>query len=300
MSGLSWMVVLAGALLGLGLWTTLWGTRVPVARLGDALNLLDPSKPEDPRDQVVLVANEHSRLERMGAWVFRRSRLPLSVKTAARLSLQGRSVGDFFIAKTLFALAGLLLPVLFTTLLAGLVAAVQVPLLLGVGLGLAGWFLPDFQLRSSHETSRADAAQMIHTFIDLVMLERLANRSSSQALSSAAELSVAPVLQRVRAALTRARLEQRPPWEDLNALAEELELPQLADVADVMRLDDQGASLADTLAGRVKELRDAQLARDLQAAHQVSERMTIWMSIPVLIFALAFITPPMLRMAGIT
>ncbi|MGI5951285.1 MAG: hypothetical protein ACOX61_05495, partial [Brooklawnia sp.] len=76
-------------------------------------------------------------------------------------------------------------------------------------------------------------------------------------------------------------------------------LPSIADLADVMRLDDQGAALAGVLAARVKELRDAHLNAERVRAHQASERMTLWMSIPVLIFALIFLIPPLLRIAGV-
>ena len=50
---------------------------------------------------------------------------------------------------------------------------------------------------------------------------------------------------------------------------------------------------------RVKELRDAHLGRERTAANQTSERMTLWMSIPVVIFALTFLFPPLLKIAGI-
>ena len=66
-----------------------------------------------------------------------------------------------------------------------------------------------------------------------------------------------------------------------------------------MQLDDQGASLTEPLAARVEELRDAHLTAERAAAQEVSERMTIWMALPVMVFGLAFIAPPLLRLAGL-
>ena len=122
--------------------------------------------------------------------------------------------------------------------------------------------------------------------------------SATQAMAAAARLSDVPVFVHIRGALERARLEQRPPWTDLHRLSRELELPSIADMADVMRLDDQGAALAGVLTARVKELRDAHLTRERVRAHQASEAMTLWMSIPVVVFALAFLIPPLLTMSG--
>lgn len=164
--------------------------------------------------------------------------------------------------------------------------------------GVIGWFWPDFALRNQQQQTNADAEEALNTLFDLVVLERLANMSATQAMAAAARLSDVPVFVHIRGALERARLEQRPPWTDLHRLSRELELPSIADMADVMRLDDQGAALAGVLTARVKELRDAHLTRERVRAHQASEAMTLWMSIPVVVFALAFLIPPLLTMSG--
>ena len=39
--------------------------------------------------------------------------------------------------------------------------------------------------------------------------------------------------------------------------------------------------------------------RELTRAHQTSERMTLWMSIPVIVFALIFLVPPLLSISGV-
>ena len=67
----------------------------------------------------------------------------------------------------------------------------------------------------------------------------------------------------------------------------------------VLRLDDQGASLAQVLRARVADMRDAHLTREKVAAQRVSESMTVWMVVPVLVFGLVLLTPAMLTLAGV-
>ncbi len=293
--------VTCSAMCCLGIWlvaVALWPAEV---RLADAFAMLDDQAPRRETELgPQLVTDRDSRLEHTGAWLYQHARLPITDTTARLLMLQGRSIGDYLIHKLLLAAVGLFAPILLALGLAGLLpGGGGAPVLLGLVLGAVGWWWPDLAMRRQQRQTSADAEEALNTFFDLVVLERLANLSATQALEAAAHISDVPVFVSIRAGLERARLEQRPPWTDLHRLAHELELPQIGDIADVMRLDEQGAALAEILADRVKELRDAHLTRERTAAHQVSERMTVWMSIPVVIFALSFLIPPLLNIAGI-
>jgi hypothetical protein len=115
-------------------------------------------------------------------------------------------------------------------------------------------------------------------------------------LHAAAAVSDQAVFMAIRDSLQRSRLEQRAPFNELKRLGGELDLPALCDVADVMKLDDSGASLSDALRARVKELRDAHLTKAKVEASAISERMTFLMVIPSLIFGLLFLVPPLLRL----
>ena len=294
------MAMTAAALAAAGGWLVVCGLLPRQIRLSDALGVLaDGTEPDTAEQGPVVVTDPTSRLELAGAWLYQTARLPLSASAMRALMLQGRSIGDYFVNKAVLALGGLVLPhllVLAARPLVGSLGAIPV----GVGLicGVIGWFWPDFALRNQQQQTNADAEEALNTLFDLVVLERLANMSATQAMAAAARLSDVPVFVHIRSALERARLEQRPPWTDLHRLSRELELPPIADMADVMRLDDQGAALAGVLTARVKELRDAHLTRERVRAHQASEAMTLWMSIPVVVFALAFLIPPLLTMSG--
>jgi len=286
------LAILAGGLLGFGLWAVV-GVLVPTApRLADALDLLDGRLASAPE-------TSGSGIDRVGNWVRWRLRRPVTTDTLRRLRMAGRSVDRHYAYKVLCALAGLLVPPMFGLglVLSG-ITGFEVPAAIGLVSAFIGFFLPDIVLRRSEREVNADATEALLTYFDLVTLERLANSSGSQALRSAAAVSDVAVFATIRDALERARLEQRAPYTELHRLGVELELPALVDAADVMSLDEAGAALSDALRARVRELRDAHLTQAKIAAASVSERMALFMVIPSLVFGLFFLVPPILRLVG--
>ncbi len=213
------------------------------------------------------------------------------------ITLAGLSLGAHLREKVLMALAGLLAPSILCSLCAvGFGWSPLVPVAAGLFGCVAGFFWPDYRLIATRAQRHDDASEALLTYLDLVTLERLGNQSASQALATAASISQAPIFCQIRTALHRAQLEQRPPWVGLAALATELDLPELADIADIMRLDDTGAALSGTLRARVAELRHAHLSRLTLQAHAISESMTFAMAVPTFVFAAIFIVPPILRL----
>lgn len=281
-----------GATIGAGIFLAAVGLyRAPV-RLSDAFAALDGSSDDAlPRSAALTVGSG----EKVGAWLYQRLRLPLSESTVRTLALQGRSIADFFTEKLVWTVLGLALPPLwvFTTFVFEGHLDLM-PAGFSVVGAIIGYFIPDLRLRRATQQARAGASEALLMFFDLVTLERLANRSVTQALQSAAGISETSVFQRIRHGLDRAKLEQVAPWHELKRLSAELNLPAISDIADVLRLDEQGASLAEPLRARVRELRDAQLAEAKQAAQEQTERMTLWMTLPVLIFGAIVVAPPLL------
>jgi tight adherence protein C len=237
-----------------------------------------------------------SRSERLGANLYRVVPIPLSRGQRRALRLQGKSIAEFYADKAVMAIVGAVLPALagaaFAYLTGQLSAIPAVAVLVG---GVIGFFVPDLLLRRSTANVRTGAAEALLVYIDLVTLERLTNASATQALHSAAALSDVPLFVQIRTALERARLEQQSPYAELRRLSDQLKLPELADIADVMQLDETGASLSGTLRARVRELRDAHLTREQIKASAAAEGMTIFMTLPALIFGLIFLVAAMLR-----
>ncbi|MGJ3508411.1 type II secretion system F family protein [Enemella sp. A6] len=285
------MVVATGLLLGAGAFLIIGGLIPGRPSLAAALARLEG------RTAAASPEPTGTRSQRLGAWLARHSPIPVGRRQQQRLRLQGITLAEFHARKLLHAVLGALVP----GVIGGFTA------LLGVNVGLipggaallgavVGWFLPDLTLRREGNRKSHDAAEALFTFFDLVTLERLANASAIQALTNSAQVSDTPVFRQIRAALERARMEQRPPYDDLVILSERIGLPALADLAEVMRTDQHGAALADNLRSRVRELRDEHLTATKIAATEVSENMTLPMTIPALLFGLLFLTPPVLRL----
>ncbi len=283
------MMVFLGMTVGAGVFMMIVGSLRSPIRLGDALALLDGHQREEPD----ATEQEHG-LEALGAWLRQRLHLPVSRKQRRLLRMSGRSVADFFAEKLVLMMTGLFAPGLWVLMQLLLGAPVSpVPLLLGPLLGVGGYFLADLRLARGSAQIRRSTTEAVHTFFDLVALERLANSSATQAVTLASGVSRTPLFRRISAGLERCRLEQVTPWRELHRVADEWDLPELADFADIMRLEEQGAALADTLQARVRELREAHHAQHQAQAQADTEGLTLWMTVPALLLGLAFIIPPL-------
>lgn len=287
--------MVAGMVVGAGVLLIIMGTLRSPIRLADAFAALEGSVSETQETR-----SDNRGLEALGDWLHATHKLPLTHNQQRLLLLSGRSVADFFAEKLVLATTGLLLPAIWfviQTVLGN--PTTPVPLLLGPVLGIGGYFLADLRLaRTSRRVSRS-TSEAVHTFFDLVALERLANASATQAVTQAATISGAPLFRRMTTGLERCRLEQTTPWRELHRIAEEWDVPELSDFADIMRLEEQGAALAETLQARVRELREGHLAQQRFRAQEDTESLTIWMTLPALFLGLGFIIPPLFTLIGL-
>jgi tight adherence protein C len=288
------LVMLAGILLAAGL-VFLVAAAVPaVPRLDAALERVGLDGPTRSASSDLGPVTKPS--ERLGALLYRIIPLSLTDRQRRALRLQDKPIAEFYADKAVMMIIGALLP--------GLVGFVWTlsasslgswPALFSLAGAVVGFFVPDLRLRQAADVARSGAVEALLVYIDLVTLERLANASATQALHNAAQLSDGPLFLQIRTALERARLEQQPPYEELRRVADQLQLPELADVADVMQLDETGAALSDALRARVRELRDAHLTSEQIKASAAAEGMTIYMTLPALIFSLIFLAAAMLK-----
>ncbi len=289
------LVLLAGMLLAVGLVCLVVAVVPAVPRLDAALERVGGDGLTAPtnRHEVGPVTKPS---ERLGSLLYRLSPVPLSDRQRRALRLQDKPIAEFYADKAVMMIIGAALPGLaaFAWTLTGSSLGTWPALLSLVGAVL-GFFVPDLLLRRAADTARSGAVEALLVYIDLVTLERLANASATQALHSAAQLSDSPVFLQIRTALDRARLEQQPPYQELRRIADQLHLPELADVADVMQLDETGAALSGTLRARVRELRDAHQSSEQTKASAAAEGMTIYMTLPALIFSLIFLAAAMLK-----
>lgn len=288
------LVLLSGILLAAGLVCLVVAVVPAVPRLDAALERVGIDAPA--RSTALDLGPVTKPSERLGALLYRITPIPLSENQRRALRLQGKPIAEFYADKAVMMIIGALLPGL-----AGFVWTLSFgslgtwPALLSLTGAVIGFFVPDLLLRRAADEARSGAVDALLVYIDLVTLERLANASATQALHSAARLSEGPLFLQIRTALERARLEQQPPYDELRRVADQLHLPELADVADVMQLDETGAALSDALRARVRELRDAHLTSEQMKASAAAEGMTIYMTLPALIFSLIFLAAAMLK-----
>ena len=273
-------MLLAGALVGLGVTLVVAGLRVPVPDLAAGVARLSGSAPapvsgDRPLDRALSRAAtrvvETLRLDR------HRADLAISGTTPTRMALE--TMG--------YAFVGLAFPVLLTSILsiAGLALPVVTPVLAGIALAIGMSFLPEVELRRRAAVARLQMRRTVCVYLELVALERAADAGAVEALERAAAIGDGPGFGHIRDALLRARLEGRTPWQQLSELALELDVPELGDVADIMRLSgEDGAAVLPTLRARAASLRTWLLQSEVTAANEASERM----SIPVALLGVAF------------
>jgi Flp pilus assembly protein TadB len=288
------LVVLAGALVAAGLLFLVLALLPAPPRLVDALDRIDGGQRREP--QLVDIGLSNKRSDRLGAFLYRRSPIPLTERQKQNLRLQSKSIAEFYSDKAVMAVVGAAIPAILAFGVTGMAgAAAPYPTIVAVIGAAVGFFVPDVLLLRATASTRAGAVEALLVYIDLVTLERLANASATQALHNAANLSEVPVFTQIRTALERAQLEQQSPYAELRRLAEQLDLAELADVADVMQLDETGAALSGALRARVRELRDAHLTQEQMQASAAAEGMTLYMTLPALIFGLFFMVPPLMK-----
>lgn len=276
------IVLVAGALVGMGLTVVVAGLQRPVpdlsagvARMTGATRAVNPAASSGFTDRAI---------ERTTASIVRwfnlekhRADLALTQTTSARMARE----------KLAYAALGLAFPVMLSAVVgvAGMSPPLFVPVGLSVGLAALLSLMPEAELRRRAAVARFNMRRTVCAYLELVALERTADAGPVEALERAAAIGSGPGFVHIRQALLRARLEGRTPWHQLSSLADELDVAELGDVADIMRLSgEDGAAVLPTLRARAASLRTWLLQTEVTAANQASERM----SIPVALLGVAF------------
>ncbi len=275
-------VMLAGALLGLGLTLLAAGLARPAPDLAAGVARLTGAAPApvlEPGTGVGSITLGRAAARLAEALHLERHR--------ADLAITGTTATRMAVTKIGYGAVGLVFPVLISSILAiaGLALPVVIPLAASLGLAVAMSFLPELELRRRAGVARVQMRRTVCVYLELVALERASDAGAVEALERAAAIGSGPGFGHIRDALLRARLEGRTPWQQLSDLAAELRVPELGDVADIMRLSgEDGAAVLPTLRARAASLRTWLLQSEVTAANEASERM----SIPVALLGVAF------------
>jgi pilus assembly protein TadC len=299
------LALLAGGTAGLGVTLVVRELLPAQPALAAALDRLAPPPPARTADAKAVQPGDDdpartSGLEtRVGLAVQRHlDSLPMLRVPTRDLMLLRLPVHRWLGQKVLMGLLGLLFPALFTLVAAamGYALPVALPALGGLALGALLFLVPDVEVARKAAAARQEFARATGAYLDLTALERAAGAGATQALEQAATVGDSWVFVRLREELARARLSGTPPWDGLHALSAELALPELSDLADIMRLSgEQGAAVADTLRARSRGLRAALLTKEQTRANTDSERMVIPVALLGLIFLVILGAPAIVR-----
>lgn len=295
------LVMLAGALLGLSVFTLVYAFTPPQADLSDAVARIERKRTTVPGGAATKPV-QSSRTEHLGNWAMRTLPPGLWVRTPEReLALLRISHDRFYGEKVVFALLGLAIPPALTALfgLVGLRLPVTIPVIASLALSAVLFFIPNYNAIDNAQKARAEFHQALGAYINLVALERAAGSGPRQAMEAAAEIGNSWVFTRLAEDLARSRWSGVPPWDALHALSDELGLPDLADFADIMRLSgEQSTSVYANLRARADAMRSAILGAQLAEANATGERMTIPGSLLGVVFMALLVAPAVLQMLG--
>ena len=223
------------------------------------------------------------------------------VPQSRELAILRKPLSRFYGEKILFAMVGLAIPPLLTMFftLLGANLPFVVPVVATIAFATVMFFLPDYNVRDDAKRARAEFSRALGAYIDLVALERNNGAGPRQAMEAAAAVGDSWVFRRLGEELARTRWSGLTPWEALRALGDELGLPELDDLADIMRLSgEEGAQVYAQLRARSASMRTAMLNTEKAKANEIGERMSIPMSLLGVIFLAILVAPALLRVMG--
>ncbi|WP_338752162.1 type II secretion system F family protein [Janibacter alittae] len=287
-----------GALIMLGVVLLVWRLSPAEPALGEALERLSPRRQRGSVD----VSDGSSVRDRAGLWAMKRLPDGIWGKVPTReLALLRVSHSRFYGEKLLYALMGMLVPPLFTLFFNAMNLGIPlfIPVLGSVVGAGAGFFLPDYNVRDEAKAARIEFSRALGAYIDFVALERNAGAGPRQAMEVAAQIGDSWVFGRLAEELARTRWSGVTPWAALHSLAEELALPELDDLADIMRLSgEEGAQVYTNLRARSASMRTSMLNAEKGKAAEMSERLYVPMSMLGVVFLALLIAPSLLRVMG--
>ncbi|WP_189115125.1 type II secretion system F family protein [Pilimelia terevasa] len=177
---------------------------------------------------------------------------------AADIAVLGQTRAGFLAHMGLAALTGLIAAP--TLALAASLADLDLPLVaptaggLGFTVGSMGLQYRGVQARAGR--ARAQYRRGVCVYLDQVALANAAGHGPVASLEQAAAVGVGPVFDCIREAIGGARLRLEPPWERLQQLGRDLDVPALGDLGDIMHASGTaGAHVYKTLRAKAASLR---------------------------------------------
>ena len=282
------VAVLIGTGIGAGLWLLLIGVRPPAPPAASVLARLSTVAPATkPRPASQKTASGWSgRAGRCAVPLLARIGLPTE-KIRRDLLILGRSPEDLLAQQAATGATGLVLVPVSDLWFGAL--GLRVPnafLILGatVAAGVMFW-APAVSTAAAAKIARAETQAALAMFLELAGSSFAAGGGVEQSLNDAAAIGDGPTFTKLRAALSEAQLTRTPIPAVFARLADDLDSPDLAQLAASLSLTgSEGSRIKDALAAKAQVLRARQLA-GVQAAAEASTERT---GVPIGLMFFAF------------
>ncbi len=278
--------ILAGCVLGIGLYVAWAGLRPAPEALGDVLRRIDSPQ----RSRRLTVAEESDRDTRVGHYVLAAvPPLAAAIERAAQdLRVVGRTPEEQAARSATYAFFALLLGpwLAIVSAAAGNDVPPVVPgiiVLAGVPFGL---LLPFTSLRAEAAERRRAFAHALSSWCDVVVMNLAAGRGVEQAMETAAHAGQGWAFSQLRGALRAGYVRGDPPWDALADLGRDLGITDLDELASTVGMaGEEGAAVRDTVQAKAQTIRQRITSETEELAAAATERM----SLPGVLLVLGFL-----------
>jgi len=280
MNGLLIGLLGAGAAVGLGVWIVVAGLVQPRPDLVATLTAPRPISASRREQQAAEVHRPlRARIEdRLSRW-----QIAVPQKD---LAILGMSKGQFLLWRVGVVVVLLLSGQLYTLLLwiVGGRLSFAFPQIVGVVAAGVGWYAVGVMVRDRAAGRRRQMRYALVSYLTLVALHRAAGLAMGAALSAAATSSPAWTYRKIGDRIAASSREGESPWVGLSALASELGIHELSDLASIAHTAGRrGAGVYSTLMARASSLR-----RELQKQEEAgAAQMTSYLVLPLLLMLIA-------------
>ena len=270
------VALLAGLVVGAGLWVAWTGVRPAAEPLGAALARV--SRPPVP---VRVVSDDvDERDARVGGFLL--DHVPLLARrieaTRADLRVLGRPPEEQAVRVVAWVLLPLLLGpwVAIVAAVCGIPIPATVPGLAALVASAAGFFVPFLLLRSDAAERRTAFSHALSSWCDVMVMTLAAGRGVEQAMETAGNAGQGWAFAELRGALHAGYVRGEPPWVALERLGHDLGIADLTELASTVALaGEEGAAVRTTVAAKARTMRERMSADSELEAASVTERMSL-------------------------
>lgn len=267
--------VLLGAALGGALCLLVYALVPPRPQLATAVSRWERQRSRQV-EITTTTAETAGRGEQLGRWMatFLAQRGITFGKLRTDLALAGKTFETHLARKARYALVGLLLPSVFTSVLlaAGITPPLVLPAAGGLLLAVGFFMLPDLAVTQQADQRRHELRRALSCYLDLVAMSLAGGRGVPEALPTSARIGTGWAFELLQDTLEHAKYVGTSPWAALAELGERTGMSELADLGGALLLvADDGAKVRSSLTARASTQRRRQLAEAVGAAEKADQ-----------------------------